>query len=224
MWLKVLCLPFSSASHSASVFYQSSEIHPCSPLNSGTKYLFLLLFPWGCVSVLLVVQCPCFYLFKGFLKVLAYKVEHLCGLELNYIVPILCCEILFFFSIVCRRKSMSALTSLPHCHLFEILLFKLSKVLYFLRSIPVSGLCMRSSFLEFPSLSWLSPFDCHLQCLFCSQFCEIVLIPHQPCSSRGRAFLLWWVSFGMCWAPVRCHCPYLYTPHTWIGIHSDWDM
>lgn len=118
----------------------------------------------------LPVHCPCLYLFKCSLKVSAYEVEHLCGLEYNYVVPIFCCQILFLSSTVCRRRSRNALTFLPHCYLFEILLFKLSKVLYFLRSIPVSKLCMRSSLLEFPSLPWLLPFDCHLQCLSYSQF------------------------------------------------------
>lgn len=44
--------------------------------------------------------------------------------------------------------------------------------------------------------------------LFVHSFCEIVLILCQPYSSWGRAFLLWWVSSGRCWAPMRCHCPF----------------
>lgn len=76
----------------------------------------------------------------------------------------------FFSAKVCSRRGRTASASLSHCYIFEILLFELSKVPYLLRKIPVSGLHMRGSLFGFPSLLWLLPFDCHLQCLSCSQF------------------------------------------------------
>lgn len=76
----------------------------------------------------------------------------------------------FFSAKVCRRKARTALTSLSHCYLSEILLFELSKVLCLLRRIPVPGPCLRDFYFGFPSLLWLLPFDCYLQRLSCSQF------------------------------------------------------
>lgn len=70
----------------------------------------------------------------------------------------------FFSAKVCRGKARTALTSLSHCYLFEILLFKLSKVLCLLRRIPAPGSCVKDFLFGFPSLLWLLPFDCHLQC------------------------------------------------------------
>lgn len=73
------------------------------------------------------------------------------------------------------------------------------------------------------SLNFLPcPGFCHLT-VICNvflihSFLDTVLIPCQPYSSWGRGFLLWWVSFGRCWAVTA---PYLYTPLTWSGIRPD---
>lgn len=114
----------------------------------------------------------------------------------------------FFTSMVCRRKSRSALTSLSHYYLFEILLFKIYIKFFIFWEVYLSLDCVRG----IPYLNFLPcPGFCHLTVIYnvflVHSFCEIALIPCQPYSSWGRAFLLWWVSFGRHWAPMRCHCP-----------------
>lgn len=96
-------------------FCQSSEIHLCSPLNSGTE-LSSPLFPWGCVPLFLAIPHPCLCLFKWWsLKVSVYEVEH----HMGWNAAVLCsfaARFCFFSAKVCRIKGKTASSFLSHCY------------------------------------------------------------------------------------------------------------
>lgn len=218
---QVLSLPFFSASHSASVFCQSSEINFCSLLNSGTELSSPPLFPRGCVPLFLAIYHPCFCLFKWSFKVTAYEVEHPYGLEYNCVVPMVCCEILVF-SLPRYAAGEAWLLQL----LFLTVTFLRFYYLSFLNSFFVNintclwtayeGFPLWVSFLALAFAIWLSFTTSFLFTGFVSlcSFPANHILEAELSSGGGLAL----EGVEHIWNVIA---PYFYTPHTWSGIHTD---
>lgn len=128
----------------------------------------------------------------------------------------------FFTSMVCRRKSRSALTFLSHCYLFEILLFKIYIKFFIFWEVYLSLDCVRG----IPYLNFLPcPGFCHLTVIYnvflVHSFCEIALIPWSHIPLEAELFSCGGLVLGGIEHLWDVTAPYLCTPHTWSGICPD---